>query len=1626
MDSEGIANNIQLPFATSHAFIIGINDYQHVSRLTTAVSDATIIAAQLKQAHGYHVHGPLLNASKSEMMQWLQDEIPNQVGVEDRILFYFAGHGIALDGDEGPNGYLVAADTEPGVKDSLISMNELHDALTGLPCRHGLLILDCCFSGAFKWSSGFRDVVFDMPKIIYEERFWRYCKDPAWQVITSSAYDQKAVDIIVNQSLGLREASDTIHSPFAGALLKALQGEADIIPAGNGDGVITATELYTYLRDLVEAETTENVKRQSPSLFNLQRHDKGEYIFLNPRHRFNLPPTPDRNPFMGLASFSEGDATLFYGRDRVVEALLEKVNSERLIVVSGASGTGKSSVIKAGILPALRKQGMIILPVIRPGKEPMQSIANEIIDVETQLNAGPSILVIDQYEELITQCLNPEDRDAFEQQLVTWLDQHKELKIILSIRSDFEPQFESETLATYWQRGRYVVPSFSLEEIREVIAKPAVQAVLFYEPDDLIDQLSEEVSQAPGALPLLSFTLSELYHAYLKSGREDRALTEADYHKLGGVVGALRNRANAIYNELAVAHQYSMRNLMIRMVSVEGGELASRRVHTDDLIFSNENESKRVKDVAQKLVHARLVSTGRDAQGNTYYEPAHDALVRAWARLWEWIKAMGEGKLGLMYKLSLAVTDYQLNINNKKAKNYLWHDDPRLDLLYADILNNDHGFNAQEEAFVKESYQLRNRNNRRKWAIVAAVIIGLAGLAVYAFIQQRVAQEQALIANNKTEEALIATKAAQDSARVAQNQREFAILKSQEALDSAQVAISQREIAKNQTLEANNQTKIARAQTRSAEAMTIATAARNLPRIENILSLRMMKFGYAKTKPLEPPPSVSRTLASKFYSQSGHQNNPNRPLYASTFSPGNNLSSIEVSPNNQFILTASHSEHIPKLWNRKGELLVEFKGHAEGLNAAIFDPSGEFILTNSKDNTAILWDTKGKVIAQYEFEDHHLYSANFSPKGKYVITYFHNNTTILWNIEGNKIATFITPEISFSLNENFFLTNSRGSGGRVGGSEGPLESTLWDTEGNQITTFEGQIFVFSSAGDAVFVANDETLTMWEVSDLTSTELGRFSSEIINLYIPPCERAVLVELEEQIHICNLVTDSITKVNARNVRVVFSPNCEHFVTWFNSATTGEFTLWTMKGDSIATIKGKDPIFSPDGRYILALNSDLFTAPPEGVFPELWDLKGQLSAQYINFFGYANMVTSGQFSPDGKMVITASMDGEITVWNTQGELIVNINNDKQYYDFIFSPSGEKILASHSFRPPTLYSSISGDSIFDFEYLDRSRRFEAARFSPDGSKISSVDRGREYVLLWTPYEKKPVEIDLTIDSEILESVNLSHDGNLILTTSSDARARLYNTLTNSWQLDFQIAENQEEWLEVEYSVPQKPKSNHANFSKNGMYILAYNDHKSITEIRHLNGDLMVTLKGYGLFSPDSKAILTTAKFDPSYFGNITIDDKQIPTQLFNFEGRVIQQFEGYCPQFSKNGKTILTLSRNGVVKLWNVATGKEITLFNVRASYYEFSPDDNRILILGNDGLLKLWDIYGKVIADFSEEVFRSATFSPNGQWILTHSQDWEVKLWPSPERIYQYLNEESPIPDLTEEEKEKYGIR
>ncbi len=290
--------------------------------------------------------------------------------------------------------------------------------------------------------------------------------------------------------------------------------------------------------------------------------------------------------------------------------------------------------------------------------------------------------------------------------------------------------------------------------------------MLYFKPSEMVDDLIKEVIQTPGALPLLSFTLSELYVKYVERRGDDRSLTAEDYQALGGVVGSLRNRATEEYRSLEKdpRGQRTMERLMLRMVAVEGSELTRRRVAESELVYPADEENARVQAVLAQLVQARLLVSGTvenpdGTRGERYYEPAHDALVVAWDKLLQW-KQAAESELPLQQQRRLAqqAADWA-TAQGEERKGLLWDNDPRLPqvelILWpahkrqrgarglgrslgqafrsnATPAKTDTWLNKRETAFVEASVLQRSRTLRRGILTAAVVFVVLAGLAIFA------------------------------------------------------------------------------------------------------------------------------------------------------------------------------------------------------------------------------------------------------------------------------------------------------------------------------------------------------------------------------------------------------------------------------------------------------------------------------------------------------------------------------------------------------------------------------------------------------------------------------------------------------------------------------------------------------------------------------------------------------------------------------------------------------------------------------------------------------------------------------------------------------------------------------
>ncbi len=714
----------------SLAYMVGMNGYRFVQPLDSPKHDCLGLVAVLEQMHGFKTT-TLFDAERQGVLDLLE-QIKQDCKPKSRIIFYYAGHGIADGADEEnerPKGFLLAVDSERGKKETYIEMGHVLEVLVGLPCSHLLIILDCCYAGAIRYAEQTRSIGSSVPKTLYAEKFTYYISNPAKQVITSAACDQKAMD-----ALGSRgELSANRRSPFAESLIQNLaKGDRDwsfghIQP----DGVVTASELGYFLGMEVSDRLSKNnvpfAEQQTPSVFRIGDRTKGEFIFVNSQDAIKkLKPNPVENPWKGLADYSINDNHLFYGRQRVLdgwwegqtwyEGLLQLVSPEEnihKIMVTGRSGSGKSSLVKAGVLARLEAETPGSVTIITPGSTPFSTHHDLLAALKNK--AGKVYLMVDQYEELVTVCSDAAQQKDFEESLAE-LAALPEAKVIITLRSDLERRFVDSPFVDGEQGGniyRFVVPPFSREEIRETVLQPAIQQLLEFrgnsakyaekggtkskDPDeDFVNRIIDETFANPDSLPLLSFALNRLFE--MKNPSPGNLLLETDYDDFGGISGILDKKLTDAYNVYDPGHQALFRQLIYRMISFDAGYMAKRRVYTtyisdgkllNELEFTDAATLAAMNAIQQELVKQRLLKTSRENEAtgtkddNVYFEPAHEALLRSSNLISQWQNEGGgafQGRIILLNAVSAGAKNYYF-YDGKGKKGSLWKDDPRLDLV---------------------------------------------------------------------------------------------------------------------------------------------------------------------------------------------------------------------------------------------------------------------------------------------------------------------------------------------------------------------------------------------------------------------------------------------------------------------------------------------------------------------------------------------------------------------------------------------------------------------------------------------------------------------------------------------------------------------------------------------------------------------------------------------------------------------------------------------------------------------------------------------------------------------------------------------------------------------------------
>ncbi|KUN95675.1 PD40 domain-containing protein [Streptomyces caeruleatus] len=333
-------------------------------------------------------------------------------------------------------------------------------------------------------------------------------------------------------------------------------------------------------------------------------------------------------PYRGLMRFEPGDHGLFFGRDRLVGELLELVCEHRLAVVFGASGSGKSSLLRAGLIPRLQQRiqeegHAAVLRVLTPGATPAATHGRLLVPEEGE---PESWVVVDQFEEIFTLCRDAAERERFIDLLLAAREDETRLRVVIAVRADFYERCAGHRgLADALSEAHLLVGPMNAAELREAVVRPAAAAGLLVERE-LTARIIDEVGDQPGALPMLSHALLETWRR-----RRGRTLTMAAYEAVGGAGGAIAATAEHLYGQLSPAQARTARRVLLRLIEPGQGTSDTRRpVRRAELESSADPE---VPVVVERLARARLLAVDAEC-----VELAHEALLNSWPRLRDWVE----------------------------------------------------------------------------------------------------------------------------------------------------------------------------------------------------------------------------------------------------------------------------------------------------------------------------------------------------------------------------------------------------------------------------------------------------------------------------------------------------------------------------------------------------------------------------------------------------------------------------------------------------------------------------------------------------------------------------------------------------------------------------------------------------------------------------------------------------------------------------------------------------------------------------------------------------------------------------------------------------------------------------
>jgi WD40 repeat protein len=1175
-------------------------------------------------------------------------------------------------------------------------------------------------------------------------------------------------------------------------------------------------------------------------------------------------------PYLGLDSFHETNQSVFFGRERLVRELVSKLKSARFLAVLGSSGSGKSSMVRAGLIPALKKSSdsndtewMYFAPMV-PGSNPLANLVRLMMPDAGPLQAHAEVillqhspvrlsqlvsekfgrnvvLVVDQFEEIFTLCTDEETRRSFVDSLIR-LSQREDRqdRVIVTMRTDFESNIARlSNLQPLFEQAVVRITPLNAGELREAIEAPAAHIGLKFE-EGVVDSLLSDTLGEPAALPLLQFTLLKLWE-----NRERNRITWEAYRKLGGGRQALARSADEFYSRLIPEEQVTMRRILLKMVRPgEGLEVTSNRVPRVAL-YQRAEANDRIDRVLDKLIQSRLVRVSEgDVAADEQVEIAHEALVRNWPRLVEWLE---EERVTLRQRqrLTTAAEEWQ---RLERDESLLWRgillDEARHydDLTQLETEFVAAGYEAEqaeaqrklEEAQrqkeleyakklaetekLRAEEQVRSAAGLRRRSFYLTIALGVALLAVVvAFVFNVQARTATALAQVNAQEAQANAEEAKQQAhlaRVGELAAQAAVLRDTKLDLSLLLGVEVfRELDNTQTrglLLDNAQAdphllQFLRGHKRKVNIVAFSPDGKILASgsDDGTIILWDMSTRRPIGKPLlvgfDPVTSLAFSPDGKILASGRSGGSINlwdlgtfKPLPQLLHSHTDQVNSLVFSPNGRMLASASFDKTIilwdVETWKPIGKPLT---GHQEWVTSVAFSPDGKVLASGGFDNVVRLWnvETQQPLGQPLRGHDDDIWSLAFSSDGK-ILASGGDNSIILWDMATGQQVGRLSDGFS-GINSMAFSPDSK----TLVSGYGDQSIRLWDVATQQMIgqplhghTDQVNSVVFSPDGQTLASgASDMTVILWNIKNrpLIGQPLRGHTDQV---------RSVAFSPNGDILASGSGDYSIILWNPALHQQVGQPLRGH-EDWVNSVAFSPDGKILASGSSDRTVILWDLIkhqqiglplrghTAPVQSLAFSPDGKILASGSEDETVILWDVAtGRQMGQALRS-GSNGGVWSVAFSPDGKILASGNVDSTIILWDVKHQKIIGQplrGHTNQLRGVAFSPDG-KTLVSGSLDQTVILWNVASQQMMGQPLHGHQNFIYGVAFSPDGKTVASASFDQT-VILWDVATHQPVGQPLRGHSSVVWSVAFAPDSKTLASSSGDESIILWNLDMESW----------------------------------------------------------------------------------------------------------------------------------------------------------------------------------------------------------------------------------------------------